>query len=121
MSEATVENEYQPSWTAYSKSLWLFILTVWFGGVGFIFLVYPWWHRRNLTYIVSDDRIVKEWDGFSTSMEQIDRDSINRIRSSQSFLEKLRNKGTVTVTDNSGSEMEISGVGNHQELMNSLQ
>lgn len=121
MSQTTIEQEFKPSWTSYSKSLWLFILTVWFAGFGFIFLLYPWWNRRNTTYIVSDDRVVKEWDGFTSSMEQIDRDLINRISSSQSVFEKLRGRGTVKVQDNAGNTMEISGIADYKGLMNSLQ
>ena len=118
-SGESLEQEFRPAWTAYSKTIWLTILTS-----PFLFgtpMIYAWWARRNTTYRVTDQAVVKEWSGFSSKREQINRGTINRVRASQSFFERLRNKGTVTVADTSGQELVVRGIGDHRRFVDALE
>ena len=114
-----IEREFRPAWTAYSKTIWVSILTCPF--LFFTPMLYAWWRRRNTTYRIDEDAITKRSGGLSTRSERINRSSINRISTSQSLFEKLRNKGTVIVTDTGGGRMKIAGVGDYHGLVNSLE
>jgi uncharacterized membrane protein YdbT with pleckstrin-like domain len=111
--------EFRPAWTAYSKTIWLSILTSPF--LFFTPMLYAWWKRRNTTYRIDDDAVTKRSGGLSASSERINRDAINRISTSQSLFERLRNKGTVVITDTDGQRMTIAGVGDYRGLVNSLE
>ena len=114
MNDNTISREFSPSWSSYTKSLIFAIPTLG------LTLIWAWWNRRNTSYIVDDGSVTKEYDGLSSKSERIESSAIKRIETSQGLFEKLRNRGTVKISDSSGETLTISGVTDHKGLVESL-
>jgi len=111
-ADETVLDEFTPTYSAW---FWIIVLTFGFG------FIYAWQERRRTVYLLTDQRVVREYSSWVTSKtDEFYLDEVKRIQTSQSFGENILGGGGITL-DTGVDQMEISGVPNHAEVVQKLQ
>lgn len=88
-------HDIQPSWAAYWKDIVI-------GSCMLMFLIGPYWwmkayaKRKNSRYVVTSDRVIRKKGSLTgSSTEEVQFVDIDEIRTHQSSVEGLLDKGTV--------------------------
>jgi uncharacterized membrane protein YdbT with pleckstrin-like domain len=103
-------HEFRPTWAAWFRMM---LCT---GGFA---IPYVWWRRRGVRYEVTDDRIVKHTGRLSSRTDEFLISEIKRIKTSQSFGEKLLGGGTITV-DSGMDSLTLAAVPDHQSVAETI-
>ncbi len=86
------------SWKANWFLILLAILTIWFFGLGLIFLLLGLLRVKSTEYFISDKRIFVRYGLFKKTVLQIRNEWISSYLISQSFFGKIFNYGRVWVS-----------------------
>lgn len=98
LEDETLLHELQPSWLARRDTIIYLILTFLTVGFAAPLLAIPYFRSKNSWYIITDKRIIDVQGSLtgSSTVEMPYDDITGEVKTSQSFLEGLLDKGSIT-------------------------
>jgi len=110
------------SWGSLCPLLLIGVLTIWIYGIGVIFIAYAVSKWARITYIITDQRILKVVEHYAflkTEIEEMDRVGDESISISRTLGGKLCKYWKVEI-DSGGKKIMMDGITEPEEIRNLL-
>lgn len=112
-------HEVRPSWSKWMGSLIIGILTSVFG-IGLIILLWVWLVRKNMRYIVTNQRLIQVSGILGTRTSEYRIADLRQIQTGATWGEKMLGHGNLQFTTGTVEMITFDGIPEYQKVANTI-